>query len=699
MEKLFENAKWIWNNNAESENAYVNFVLVCGLDGGESLFRISAETDYALYCDGDPVSFGQFADYPFDKVYDEIDISGFSGKTVCFDLTVWYQGKDTSTHRNETPGVIFEIVNNGAVVLSSDKNINSGVNNAYKNGKIEDVSGQLGVTFAYDSRVKFGQAKGSVGLSAEVDKPKPTRIRPIKKLVTGENEPATLTVSGSFSEKPADGIGGRMQNASLVWEKTDVSRTLPSEEGYVLQAQNGEDGVFAVVDTGRENAGLLSLDIDLPEDAEILIGWGEHLEDLRVRAYVGGRNFCASYKGKKGRNVFVNPYRRLGMRYLQLHVYAPCVTIRYAGIRPTDYPFENAGDFVCADSLHNKIYEVCKRTLVLSVHEHYEDCPWREQALYAMDSRNQMLCGYYAFGEYDVPKASIRLLAESLRKDGILELCSPARVSITIPAFSAMFLTQVFEYCSYSGDLSLALEIKDVILRVADEFVSRIAENGCLESFKGDEYWNFYEWQDGLDGYGNPTALPFHGPLMAFAALGLKNTAGTLALLGLDGSKYDNACSSLNSALEKYFWNSERGVFASWSDGNGQLEHYSELTNALCVCCGAAKGEKRSSVLRALSDGSLIPVTLSHSIFKYEALMSENEKYARYVFSDIAEKWGSMLYRGATSFWETIDGAPAFGNAGSLCHGWSAVPLYFYHRYALELKGEHTGLYECRIEK
>lgn len=35
------------------------------------------------------------------------------------------------------------------------------------------------------------------------------------------------------------------------------------------------------------------------------------------------------------------------------------------------------------------------------MHEHYEDYPWREQALYAFDSRNQALYGYYAFGNYD----------------------------------------------------------------------------------------------------------------------------------------------------------------------------------------------------------------------------------------------------------------------------------------------------------
>ena len=41
-------------------------------------------------------------------------------------------------------------------------------------------------------------------------------------------------------------------------------------------------------------------------------------------------------------------------------------------------------------------------------------------------------------------------------------------------------------------------------------------------------------------------------------------------------------------------------------------------------------------------------------------------------------KFGKMMDAGATSFWETEKGEADFGGAGSLCHGWSALPVYFY---------------------
>ena len=80
---------------------------------------------------------------------------------------------------------------------------------------------------------------------------------------------------------------------------------------------------------------------------------------------------------------------------------------------PAEYPLEFESEWLSCDRLMNKIYDVSKRTLHLCMHEHYEDCPQREQALYGMDSRNQMLCGYYAFGETKMPRASIELLGMS----------------------------------------------------------------------------------------------------------------------------------------------------------------------------------------------------------------------------------------------------------------------------------------------
>ena len=68
------------------------------------------------------------------------------------------------------------------------------------------------------------------------------------------------------------------------------------------------------------------------------------------------------------------------------------------------------------------------------------------------------------------------------------------------------------------------------------------------------------------------------------------------------------------------------------------------------------------------------------NVFKFDALLKvDKEKYADYVLSEIDQTYAMMLDQGATSFWETELGEADFDNAGSLCHGWSAIPVYYYH--------------------
>jgi hypothetical protein len=78
--------------------------------------------------------------------------------------------------------------------------------------------------------------------------------------------------------------------------------------------------------------------------------------------------------------------------------------------------------------LREKIRNTAIHTLQCCMHEHYEDCPWREQALYTLDSRNQMLAGYEVFKDKNAEfvRANLDLISRGVRKDGILALCYPA---------------------------------------------------------------------------------------------------------------------------------------------------------------------------------------------------------------------------------------------------------------------------------
>ena len=66
--------------------------------------------------------------------------------------------------------------------------------------------------------------------------------------------------------------------------------------------------------------------------------------------------------------------------------------------------------------------------------------------------------------------------------------------------------------------------------------------------------------------------------------------------------------------------------------------------------------------------------------FCYDAMLkTDSEKYSNYIFDDIEKTYTPMLEYGTGTVWETEDGEKDFDNAGSLCHGWSALPIYYYH--------------------
>ena len=387
----------------------------------------------------------------------------------------------------------------------------------------------------------------------------------------------------------------------------------------------------------KENGSLE--DFEVEEECEVLIGYGEHLEDLRVRSFVADRNFCGSYYAAKGRNKFFYPFQRMGMRYLQVHIYSKCGILHHAGIRKTYYPVKEK-ECNSHDPLYRKIHEVGIRTLQLCMHEHYEDCPWREQSLYAYDSRIQMLCGYYAFEEYEFAKASIYLMAHSLRKDGTIELCSPGKVSITIPSFTAVFIRQAKEYLEHSKDKAFIEGIFGSLTKVIEEFEKRIIKYDLLPYFEGDEYWNFYEWSKYLSGSPKFKELskeeqPFEANLSA--ALSLASRSMSNICLALDkttaSSFYANKADRIAKAIAETFFNPEIGLFFDFT--NRTDIQPSALTQAMCVLCGAADGLNQDNVASAISnnggtcgDIEVIPATLSMACFRYDALLKINkEKY------------------------------------------------------------------------
>ena len=64
-------------------------------------------------------------------------------------------------------------------------------------------------------------------------------------------------------------------------------------------------------------------------------------------------------------------------------------------------------------------------------------------------------------------------------------------------------------------------------------------------------------------------------------------------------------------------------------------------------------------------------------------IKTDKEKYKAHIIDEIRTNYGEMSEYGSDTVWETVVGESDFDNAGSLCHGWSAVPIYIYNKLGM----------------
>ena len=684
----FGQAQWIWTEQ-ETVNQYAEFetAFTVNGDGRAATLYVSADNEYAAYLNGVFAGYNQYDDFPTHKAYNAHEVGALlrEGENTLL-IRAYHQGDGSFQYLPGPAGVIFRL-DAGETAVESGEATKARPCALYESGAIEKVSGQLGYTFHADA----AKADDTWQKPRIVTERADTELypRPVKQLETMPAAEAKIVAEGWYLERGGDTSARRIQRAYLAAKDR-------ADDG-----ENEGDGRYYVFDLGREEAGLPYLEAECDAEAEILVGYGEHLDDLRVRAWVGGRNFAFSYRAKKGHNEFTHYFRRIAGRYLQAFVPAG-VTLTRLTLLPVLYPTEERGAFRSGDEMMNRIFDISRRTLRLCMHEHYEDSPWREQGLYAMDSRNQALCGYLALGERDFAAACLKLMAEGRREDGLMEICAPARADITIPSFSLGWVISLRDMALYTGLLDRAKELLPAAEDMLGFFRKRMRD-GLTVTPTEKCFWNFYEWAPGLDdgwdygkGYENKDGNRRDAPLNMLFSYALSCAAQVYEWTGdsVRAQELRQEQAALNEAVNRAFWDEDEQLYRTYT---GVKAHYCELTQALALLCGAA--EKPLILCEALAnrDERLIPATLSYALFKYEALIAYGD-YRAAAVRDCRETWAKMVAAGATSFWETIEGADAFSYAGSLCHGWSAVPAWLWFAGLLGVQPTRPGFAEFTFQ-
>lgn len=631
-----EAAKWIWHDTQLKENVYCDFFDTYSYHSGSVKLLISADSNYCVYLNGEYAASGQYPDFPHYKVYDEIDLTPFSrAGTNHLAVTVWHYGVSNMSYYPGRAALRYEILNDGETVCCSDERTLSRMNPCFQSGYQKIITWELGFSFLYDMNHEDAWKNGTLAgfcPSILVEQDLPMHCRPVKRCTVGEPVQTDLL-------------------------KADGDRHF-------------------LMDLKRETAGYLTFRVKSAVPQRMTVCYGEHLADGNVRRKIGERDFSAEIVLKPGENTYTNYFRRFGLRYLEFFCEEP-IEVEYFTVLPVEYPLKKE-EKIFADETDQKIYDTAIRTLQLCMHDHYEDTPWREQGLYALDSRNQMLFGYYGFREYDFPRANLLLFSKDRRSDNLLSICVPSQDRLAIPSFSLYYIIAVREYLLYTKDMTLLDEVYPKLVAITDAFLKKM-ENGGVPIFTEECYWNFYEWSDGLAGsIGSVEEKYFDSLLNCLLIMALEAMAVISDFAGAEQC-YEETAEKLRRYVRSHFYDEEKRLIVD----NDHSHSFSELANSFAILSGVLQGEEAEYAAEQLysENNGLTPVTLSMLGFLYDALLKVNqEKYRDYILKDIRRRYGAMLDKGATSFWETEKGEADFDNAGSLCHGWSALPVYYLNR-------------------
>ena len=624
MNNLFKNANWIWYTNAPLPDSYGDFIDTFYYNSGKVKLHISCDGDYTLFVNKKFVNANQYGDFEHYKIYDSIDITDYlvKGKNDVY-ILVWHLGINTSKYKLAPAGLIYTAECDGEEIINSSAKTLSRENPNYKSNYKKLITIQLGQSFLFDATKKDdADFKNSIVVN-KICKMFP---RPIKK---------------------------------AVFLKEKEIEILKNESNHYL------------IDLGEEVVGVPVLRFETKTSQKIVVAWGEHIVDGKVRKKIGGRDFTFEYIAKAGKNIFNNYMLRLGCRYLEIFSVDP-IGLEYAGIIPQIYPVEVI-DKTFENPLDKNIYDACVNTLKLCMMEHYVDTPWREQSLYVFDSKNQMLSGYKAFKNQnkEYARANLLLISKDDREDGILSITYPSGGNLAIPSFSLYYFLAVDEYITSTGDLSLGIDVYEKLNSVLKKFLSTIS-NGLVKNFVGEDYWHFYDWSDYMASLigekGAETDLMINC-LMILALESFKNISKKLG----KPFEHQKTVDELKENTKSIFYCKEKGLFSMLPNTN----QFTELGNAMAILAKIPSKNECELIAEKLALKELNECSLSMKYFKYEALLKVNKKHHKTIIDEIHKIYTPMLDAGSKSVWEVAEGEKAFDNAGSLSHGWSAIPIIY----------------------
>lgn len=417
-------------------------------------------------------------------------------------------------------------------------------------------------------------------------------------------------------------------------------------------------------DMGKEILGFVEISC-LPEEIPLLYA-GESIEEMCNRNPEDEEQ--TGELVQTGTGIWRSKVP-LALRYIQIEAaHDPAITV-HALFHPVNY----YGALSMPDDKElTKIWMHSAYTLHLCMMNFLNDGIKRDRLPWAGDLAVSLLGNAYSFADRQMIKDTLALFGAVSVKVAHIN---------TIVDYSLWYIINHNFYQLWFGDMDFLRREYPAIRSTLDFLLELRDSNSFLRADrKGD--WLFIDWVDGA----KTTALQ----MLFFMAL---KAGAALAARMADSDRkdiLDKAGEDLRQKIREKALDQEKHLFTS-APGKKEISRHANL---LAAVSGIAGDTEKAAIRKALTGKELPPVGTPYmSVFEAMALAECGAPED--AVNIVREIWGNMLADGATTFWEGFTPGASFAEnltfygrpfGKSLCHAWSAGPLFLLPRLLLGIE-------------
>ena len=343
-------------------------------------------------------------------------------------------------------------------------------------------------------------------------------------------------------------------------------------------------------------------------------------------------------------------------------------------------PEEKRGSFTCSNELLNQIWQTAADTFHLNCREFFLDGIKRDRWVWSADAYQSLFVNRYLFADEALEERTLIALGGK----------QPFKRHInTIVDYTFFWFMSIREHFETYGNLHFVRQMIPQMKEIMTFLQKRVDPDGYVRGKEGD--WVFIDWAD-MDKTG---ALLGEQVLFARA---LRDYAFLLEQAGEDGAIYEEQGKALQQKILQDFYRPLAGALVdSWESGK---ENITRQNNYLAYLFLPMPEEYRQNIYQNVAANPAVPPVTTPYFKFYEYQVLSLAGRTDLLMKDIDSYYGGMLSLGATSLYEQYDptdqGDEHLAMYGrpfekSLCHAWSASPIYILGVTHLGVKNTGIG--------